>query len=424
MNARRPRAPKTIRRRSATALVTVVGVLIASFSMPSLVVADHDADAAEAAARDIAETQRRADEAAAKLFDTAGLIAELDADIAEAEVELGVAQRRFDEITDVMQRSAVNRFVAAGPGPTTLFGDVTQAQDDLTANVLAQVASADAFVDRDEVDEAREQLDRSRERLEVRRRDAAQAREDYTRLKETAESELVRLQELEALRQRDAAVQHEYERLERERQAREAAEREAAAAREAAEREAAERDRVAREAAGNQANGAGNSDSSTGAQLPAPDTTPGTGTDDGQDGSNSGGNNSPPPAVSGIVCPIAGPNAFGDTWGDARSGGRSHEGVDMMSPGGTPIVAVESGTVQFKTNTLGGNVIWLAGASGTKYYYAHLSAWEGSSRRVGQGEVIGYVGATGNTTANHLHLEIHPGGALAVNPYPYVRAVC
>jgi murein DD-endopeptidase MepM/ murein hydrolase activator NlpD len=124
------------------------------------------------------------------------------------------------------------------------------------------------------------------------------------------------------------------------------------------------------------------------------------------------------------VCPVAGPRAFGDTWGAARSGGRSHEGVDMMSPGGTPLVAVESGSVQFKTTRLGGNSVWLNGNSGTRYFYAHLSAWEGSSRGVSQGEVIGYVGATGNTTANHLHFEVHPGGGRAVNPYPYVRAVC
>jgi murein DD-endopeptidase MepM/ murein hydrolase activator NlpD len=95
----------------------------------------------------------------------------------------------------------------------------------------------------------------------------------------------------------------------------------------------------------------------------------------------------------------------------------------MMSARGTPLVAVEDGTVQFKTNALGGNVIWLSGGSGARYYYAHLSAWEGSSRSVSSGEVIGYVGATGNTTANHLHFEVHPNG-FAVNPYPYVRAVC
>ncbi|MGA7759505.1 MAG: M23 family metallopeptidase, partial [Ilumatobacteraceae bacterium] len=132
----------------------------------------------------------------------------------------------------------------------------------------------------------------------------------------------------------------------------------------------------------------------------------------------------PPNAGSGIVCPVAGPRAFGDTWGAARSGGRRHEGVDMMSPGGTPLVAVESGSVQFKTTRLGGNSVWLNGSSGTRYFYAHLSAWEGSSRSVSRGEVIGYVGATGNTTANHLHFEVHPGGGRAVNPYPYVRAVC
>ena len=96
----------------------------------------------------------------------------------------------------------------------------------------------------------------------------------------------------------------------------------------------------------------------------------------------------------------------------------------MMSPGGTPLVAVESGSVQFKTTRLGGNSVWLNGNSGTRYFSAHLSAWEGSSRSVSQGEVIGYVGATGNTTANHLHFEVHPGGGRAVNPYPYVRAVC
>ncbi len=64
--------------------------------------------------------------------------------------------------------------------------------------------------------------------------------------------------------------------------------------------------------------------------------------------------------------------------------------------------------------------IW--GDNGDYYFYAHLSAYEGSSRQVSQGEVIGYVGATGNTSVNHLHFEIHPGGGGPINPFPSIVA--
>jgi murein DD-endopeptidase MepM/ murein hydrolase activator NlpD len=134
----------------------------------------------------------------------------------------------------------------------------------------------------------------------------------------------------------------------------------------------------------------------------------------------------PAPSGGGMVCPVRGSSAYSDTWGAARSGGRSHLGVDMLAPTGTPLVAVVSGSVQFKQTSLGGNSVWLNGNNGTRYFYAHLDRFSGSSRGVSQGELIGYIGDTGNARGTpHLHFEVHPGGGAAVNPYPYVvRAGC
>lgn len=125
---------------------------------------------------------------------------------------------------------------------------------------------------------------------------------------------------------------------------------------------------------------------------------------------------------NGLVCPVDAFTAFADSWGAPRSGGRSHEGVDLMAATGTPLVAATSGRVRFWQNKLGGRVASLYGDNGTRYYYAHLSTYAGWDRRVARDEVIGYVGSTGNAGAPHLHFEVHPWGGPAVNPYPFVLA--
>jgi murein DD-endopeptidase MepM/ murein hydrolase activator NlpD len=129
----------------------------------------------------------------------------------------------------------------------------------------------------------------------------------------------------------------------------------------------------------------------------------------------------------GPVCPVQGPVELTDSWGAVLSGGRPHQGVDMMADYGTPTVAPVSGTVEHKENGLGGNTWWLYGDDGNSYYGAHLSAYENVGVGwVAAGTVIGYVGDSGNAAGGspHLHFEFHPGGGDAVDPYPLVSSVC
>jgi len=139
-----------------------------------------------------------------------------------------------------------------------------------------------------------------------------------------------------------------------------------------------------------------------------------------------------PPAspTDGRTCPVSGASAFVDSWGAPRSGGRRHQGVDMIAPRGTPLVAVEGGAVlRTDDGGLGGISVWLRGDSGDHFYYAHLDALAdglSAGRRLAVGDRLGTVGNTGNAryTTPHLHFELHPGGGGAVNPYPLAAELC
>ncbi|MEX2274229.1 MAG: peptidoglycan DD-metalloendopeptidase family protein [Actinomycetota bacterium] len=141
------------------------------------------------------------------------------------------------------------------------------------------------------------------------------------------------------------------------------------------------------------------------------------------------------------ACPVDAPMSFGDSFGAPRytGGYHPHAGNDIFAPMGTPIRATFPGTASVASNTIGGLSVKVTGASGYTYN-AHLSAL-GTIGAVQAGDIIGYVGDSGNAagTSPHNHFEYHPnaipanwpksayGYAVvgdAINPYPLLSAVC
>ena len=131
---------------------------------------------------------------------------------------------------------------------------------------------------------------------------------------------------------------------------------------------------------------------------------------------------------TGHVIPVAGPFTWPGPDGmfNASRTGHIHQGVDLLAPKGTPVVANVSGVVEFRMNPRGGLAYYLHGTNGVLYYGAHLATFVGRTRHVRAGETIGTVGNTGNASggAAHLHFEKMPGGGRPVDPYPALARVC
>ena len=136
-------------------------------------------------------------------------------------------------------------------------------------------------------------------------------------------------------------------------------------------------------------------------------------------------------ADAALLMPVEGVRVaqVSDTWGAARAGGRSHEGVDIFAPTGTPIRSATVGFVySIESLSLGGNSVSIVGDGGRRYFYTHMSAFAEDLREgqhVTPDTVLGYVGNTGDaaTTPPHLHFGVYEGRAepcrwRAINPYP------
>jgi murein DD-endopeptidase MepM/ murein hydrolase activator NlpD len=138
----------------------------------------------------------------------------------------------------------------------------------------------------------------------------------------------------------------------------------------------------------------------------------------------------------GYVFPVFGTASFGDSFGGPRPDipGGWHHGEDIFAPKGTPILAVADGIVHsVGFIPIGGYRLWLRDEAGNEFYYAHLSAYSPlavEGNRVEAGDVIGFVGDTGDAEggAPHLHFEIHPATMLGlgydgvVAPYQFLVA--
>ena len=286
-------------------------------------------------------------------------------------------------------------------------------------------------------DAAASQVAMAVQRLRARQAELDAARAEATRL--VAEAESIEQQVRATIAAERRAAREAAARRRKAAAAAAAAEARAAAAAEASETASARSSASASRSgnsdgatsdAGSTAGDSDGSDGASGGSNGGGGGNDGGGSDGGgNDGGNDGGGAGSSDSSGGVACPVGQPRSYSDTFGAPRSGGRSHTGTDILAPHGTPSYAYEDGIIsRLEGSSLGGISLYLEGASGASYYYTHLSGYAADAsvgKTVSAGELIAYVGDTGNAAGiSHLHFEVMPGGGASVNPYPYVVRAC
>ncbi|HWO71704.1 MAG TPA: peptidoglycan DD-metalloendopeptidase family protein [Actinomycetota bacterium] len=360
----------------------------------------------------IETAQREANRIASRLSEAQAALWQTRAELRRVRGQLGRARDRYEALRARLEARAREAFIV-GPGTAFEFLLGASSLADLSDRLefIGAVAQTDAEL-AVHVDNLRNELAADAAQLEqLRERQADQVRD----LRSQRAALARRLAELASLRRELEAK--------------------AAEARDVARDLSARWQRqLARELAAATGSSA---DPGAGPQPGGPSGGGGAGGPSPGGGSNEGGKGS---TGAGIfrVCPVGDPHALSDSFGAPRVG-HIHAGVDIFAPYGTPVRAPFDGVARASTNDLGGYSVYVYGSEGY-VYNAHL-ARPGRSGPVQAGDVIGYVGNSGNArgTSPHDHFEWHPdriptdwpaspyGYAVigdAVNPYPLLVAVC
>ena len=357
-------------------VLAAFAVCVVAPTLPARIAVAEDSSA-EQAAREIAEARDRANDAAAAIFQAEEDLATLATEQQQVEAEVLQLESRVVQLHEQVQQAAVNRFTKFSGGGSPVLTGFDTPEEQMQIQALTTVMTDNSDEQFDDFDALNRDLAYQRTLLERQKQLTERQQQRLTDLRDAANAEIEHLKEVEAQRLKDEAVRKALE-VEQRRRAEAAA---AAAAK----------------------------------------VKPVSASASGSGGTTGGGGGRPGVSRNwtGVewLCPTGSANVgFSDTWHAARSGGRLHQGTDMIGAAGTPLLAVVDGVAKPKTNELGGNTVSLLGADGNYYYYAHLERW-GSMGNVTKGTVIGYMGATGNASGPHLHFEIHPGNGDAVNPY-------
>jgi peptidoglycan LD-endopeptidase LytH len=395
----------------------LVLIAIATFAVVPLAptVLVHADDPVQQAAKEIADARDQANKAADAYFNAQSKLDSLTVQAQGLQTEVDDLTSQVAGLQDRVQQIAVKRFTGQAATQSPLLNGFQSPEEQMQVAALSAVINDTTAEDFDNYDSLTRDLADKQHELVAKQHEAEQQKATAAALRDQAIAEVQHMKEVEGQRLQDDAVRRAL--------ATEEAARAAKAAADAAKPDAST---TTTELAFDPSGDAYSTDTGV------PQTTlPNLSVAGGQTGG--GGNGGRPGGAGGNDyggplwhCPTdPAAVAYSDTWGAPRSGGRRHEGVDMIGPIGTPIYAVVDGMATPNTEVLGGLTIHFYGADGNRYYYGHLDHY-GKLGAVKAGDIIAYMGQTGNArfSVPHLHFEIHPGGGVAVDPYPTVRAHC